>query len=81
MSATNHQAPHGLLNLLGVVCQVHGETKHGTGGSGDRACTNEVFNVTLAGFLIGAGERAFYACTDGWTAQAGWSVLAPAESV
>ena len=37
-----------------------------------KACTPDVFNITLAGFLIGVGERAYYACTTGWTAQAGW---------
>lgn len=62
---------------LGTFLEVHGESRPGLGrpsppGSSSKACTQEVFNITLAAFLVGAGERAFYACTAGWTAQAGW---------
>jgi hypothetical protein len=62
---------------VGTFLEVHGESRQGLGppappGTNSEACTPAVFNITLAAFLIGAGERAYYACTKGWTAQAGW---------
>ncbi len=62
---------------LGTFLEVHGESRAGLGpaspaGTSSKACSADVFNITLASFLIGAGERAYYACTTGWTAQAGW---------
>lgn len=38
----------------------------------DQACPDDVFNITLAGFLIGAGNGTYYACSNGWSAQTGW---------
>ena len=35
-------------------------------------CTGDVFNLTLAAFLLGAERYAYYGCTDGWTADSGW---------
>jgi hypothetical protein len=64
---------------MGTFLEVHGESRKGLGlplspipKTSSKACTPDVFNITLAGFLVGAGERAYYACTTGWTAQAGW---------
>ena len=62
---------------IGTFLEVHGESRAGLGppsppGTDSKACTPDVFNLTLASFLIGAGERAYYACTKGWTAQSGW---------
>eukprot|EP00117_Sycon_ciliatum_P049745 scpid74102/ scgid35225/ len=43
------------------LVEVHGEP-----------CTPVVRNATLAAFLVGAGDHAYYACTKGWSVQTGW---------
>eukprot|EP00117_Sycon_ciliatum_P013565 scpid73358/ scgid14184/ len=35
-------------------------------------CNASVRNLTLAAFLIGAGDYAYYGCSDGWDVDSGW---------
>lgn len=41
----------------------------------DAKCASPPIN-SLAAFLIGAGERAYYACAPGWTTDARWPAVA-----
>jgi len=35
----------------------------------------DVYNQSLAVYLIGAFEHSYYGCTEGWTLQSGWDTL------
>eukprot|EP00051_Salpingoeca_urceolata_P009001 m.110546 g.110546 ORF g.110546 m.110546 type:complete len:386 (-) comp16053_c0_seq2:194-1351(-) len=50
--------------------EIHGEPV--TTNHLDQACPDDVFQQTLAGFLVAAHNKSYYACTNGWNVQAGW---------
>lgn len=58
----------------GKIIEVHGEPLD---LKGTEACSPEVFNITLTGFLIGVQENMFYFCSDSWDAQQGWDKWHP----
>lgn len=45
---------------------------------GGEPCNASNFALSLAAFLIGAGEFSYFGCTDGWTVNDGW-LNRPAE--
>lgn len=40
---------------------------------GGEPCDAAMFSLSLSAFLVGAGVRSYFACTDGWLVSAGWS--------
>ncbi len=64
-----------LCLLVWLVTQAHVIEIHGEGGSmPSGACDPATFNSTLAAYLVGASEFAYYACTAGWTLTTGWQI-------
>eukprot|EP00054_Salpingoeca_dolichothecata_P012393 m.68758 g.68758 ORF g.68758 m.68758 type:complete len:369 (-) comp19924_c0_seq1:21-1127(-) len=61
IAALQHEA------TMGHIAEVHG----------GEPCNAEFFNISMAAFLIGAGEYAYYACTEGWDTSSGWMVWHP----
>lgn len=40
---------------------------------GGEPCDATAFSLSLCAFLVGAGTRSYFACTDGWQVDQGWS--------
>ena len=40
---------------------------------GGEPCSSEALALSLSAFLIGSGKYAYFACTDGWAVNSGWS--------
>lgn len=40
---------------------------------GGEPCDPEALALSLSAFLVGAGENAYFACTDGWLVEQGWA--------
>ena len=40
---------------------------------GGEPCDGAALALSLSAFLVGAGSRAYFACTDGWQVAQGWS--------
>ena len=40
---------------------------------GGEPCDSAALTLSLSAFLIGAGSRAYFACTDGWQIDQGWN--------
>ena len=58
----------------GGFVEVHGEPRE---LGKDEACPDDVFNVNLAAYVVGAQENQYYFCSDGWTVQNGWDKWRP----
>ena len=40
---------------------------------GGEPCSAEALALSLSAFLIGSGKYTYFACTDGWDVNSGWS--------